>query len=94
MQQSSVIFAYLLIAYLLFITMRGELPDYITLLRGGGKQGGANATQLDSFESQVGKLIGGSNPAIDDFSQSFKKSFDASLDNSSDDYLTELTRGR
>ncbi len=38
MQQSSAIFANLLIAYLLFITLRGELPIYLTLLRGGGKQ--------------------------------------------------------
>lgn len=36
MQQSNVIFGALLLAYLLFITLRGELPAYITLLRGGG----------------------------------------------------------
>lgn len=49
MQQSSVIFANLLVGYLLFITLRGELPIYIQLLRGGGQQpaagggGGGNA---------------------------------------------------
>ena len=42
MQQSSVIFANLIVAYLLFITMKGELPLYITLLRGGGQQAGGS----------------------------------------------------
>lgn len=42
MQQSSVIFANLIIAYLFFITMKGELPTYITLLRGGGQQTGGS----------------------------------------------------
>lgn len=50
MQQSNVIFANLVIAYLLFITLRGELPSYITLLRGGGTK------------SQGGNPISGSNP--------------------------------
>ncbi len=46
MQQSNVIFANLFIAYFLFITLRGELPTYITLLRGGGAQGAGNAGAL------------------------------------------------
>lgn len=37
MQQSNIIFAALLIAYILFITNRGELGTYIDLLRGGGQ---------------------------------------------------------
>lgn len=36
MQQSNAIFAAVFIAYVIFITMRGELPAYIDLLRGGG----------------------------------------------------------
>lgn len=52
MQQSSVIFANLLIAYLLFITMKGELPTYIDLLRGGGKESSAGGQ---------GGGVGGSN---------------------------------
>lgn len=43
MQQSNVIFAYLLVAFILFISLRGELPTYITLLRGGGQQAGNNS---------------------------------------------------
>lgn len=38
MQQSSIIFAALLVAFIVFITQRGELPTYLTLLRGGGTQ--------------------------------------------------------
>jgi hypothetical protein len=37
--QSNVIFAYLLIAYLIFITMRGELPIYMGFLLGGPQTG-------------------------------------------------------
>lgn len=38
MQQSNVIFAAILIGFVLFITNKGELPIYLTLLRGGGQQ--------------------------------------------------------
>lgn len=41
MQQSNFIFAMLLIAYIIFITVRGELPAYIAILRGGGQQAGS-----------------------------------------------------
>lgn len=34
MQQSNFIFGVILIAFIVFITVRGELPDYISLLRG------------------------------------------------------------
>lgn len=44
MQQSNVIFATLLIAYIIFITMKGELSLYLTLLRGGGQQPGNAGT--------------------------------------------------
>lgn len=38
MQQSNVIFAALVIGFILFITNKGELGTYIQLLRGGGAQ--------------------------------------------------------
>lgn len=34
MQQSNVIFGAILIAFIVFITVRGELPAYLSLLRG------------------------------------------------------------
>jgi hypothetical protein len=43
-QQSNVIFGALLIAFIVFITLRGELPTYLTILRGGG----ATATSTSS----------------------------------------------
>lgn len=47
MQQSNVIFATLLIAFVVFITVRGELPTYLSLLRGaGGGSGAASNTPL------------------------------------------------
>lgn len=49
-QQSNVIFAALLIAFILFITNRGELPTYLTLLRGGGT--------INSSATQQGILSG------------------------------------
>lgn len=41
MQQSNVIFANLFIAYFLFITLKGELPTYLNLLRGGDTTNGS-----------------------------------------------------
>ena len=38
MQQGNVIFGVILLAYIVFITQRGELSTYLTLLRGGGQQ--------------------------------------------------------
>lgn len=43
MQQSNVIFGMLLIAFVIFITLKGNLPIYLTLLRGGGQQGAQGA---------------------------------------------------
>jgi|GEM_PF-4199681 len=46
MQQSNVIFGALLVAFIVFVTLRGELPVYIDLLRGGGSissSGNSNA---------------------------------------------------
>lgn len=38
MQQSNVIFAAILIGFILFITNKGELATYLQFLRGGGAQ--------------------------------------------------------
>lgn len=35
MSQTSVIFAYILVAWLIFITARGELPKYLAVIFGG-----------------------------------------------------------
>lgn len=42
--QSNVIAAFLLVAFLVFITMRGELPTYIGLLLGEGSNSGGGVT--------------------------------------------------
>lgn len=47
MQQSNAIVGALVIAYIVFITQRGELPVYLTLLRGGGKQPSATGGAAD-----------------------------------------------
>lgn len=43
MQQSNAIFAFLFIAFLVFITMKGELPLYMGFLFGTSSGSGANA---------------------------------------------------
>lgn len=51
MQQSNVIFGALLIAFIVYITARGELATYIQLLRGGGAQAGAAGGGTQSASS-------------------------------------------
>jgi hypothetical protein len=41
--QSNVIFGMILIAFVVFITTRGELPSYLSLLRGGTATGSSGA---------------------------------------------------
>lgn len=59
MQQSNVIFAYLLIAFLLYITLKGELGDYINLLRGGpgGAKPGEASASNDNLKNSAQGLI-------------------------------------
>ncbi len=67
MQQSNVIFGALLIAFIVFITLRGELPTYITILRGGNvspsqaTSTAANSSGLSgtisTVESQAANLL-------------------------------------
>lgn len=63
MKQSSVIFANLSIAYLLYITLKGELPTYLTLLRGGGTEansGSGNAGGNNAVTQGAQALLNGS----------------------------------
>lgn len=41
MPQSNVIFGFLFAAFLIFITSRGELPDYANIFFGSAKSGGS-----------------------------------------------------
>lgn len=56
MQQSNFIFGMILIAYIVFITVRGELPIYISLLRGSGKEGDKKSSDDYSGDLKVGGL--------------------------------------
>ena len=76
MQQSNVIFGVLLVAYLVFITLRGELPVYLDILRGGGAtsgNGGSGAGidasggilgSVNSVEKQAENLLSTPNNAL------------------------------
>lgn len=52
--QSNVIFGFVSIAFLFYITSRGELPIYLTILRGGGQQ----PDNSSSNASGIGNLFG------------------------------------
>lgn len=70
MQQSNVIFAMLLIAFLVFITVRGELATYIDLFRGGGQEGATGNLNLAGAASSIGNLFSGSGSAATSTSNS------------------------
>lgn len=53
MQQSNTIFAYLLIAFVVFITMRGELPKYLGFLLAGHSAEEATAGALPSAVASI-----------------------------------------
>lgn len=67
MQQSNVIFANLLIAYLLFITLKGKLPIYITLLRGGGPSASDSAAVSGGPLASADKMLADSLELSDSF---------------------------
>ena len=60
--QSNVIFGFILVAYIFFITMRGELGTYLTILRGGGQQAsqgsGSGSDPLSSMGGGMGGILG------------------------------------
>lgn len=61
MRQSSVIFGALFVAFIVFITVRGELPAYLGALfpKKSGSSGGGLFGGLGSFGG-IGSILGGS----------------------------------
>lgn len=59
MQQSNFIFGMIFLAFIVFITTRGELPTYLSLLRGSGNSSGAIGNAL-SQNNIFGNLFGNS----------------------------------
>lgn len=84
MQQSSVIFANLLVAYLLFITARGELSSYINLLRGGGN---SSATSTNGTANNA--VVSGANALLNNNSFDALVTQQSGTDNSTD-FLSQL----
>lgn len=70
MQQSNVIFGALLIAFIMFITLRGELQTYISLLRGSGTPANQPLGVNVSVNGQnigginFGNIFGGNPPQV------------------------------
>lgn len=62
MQQSNVIFGALLAAFIVYITTKGELPTYISLLRGGAGKTDAVTSAAGAADSLLKPLA--SLPAI------------------------------
>jgi len=60
MDQSNAIFGALVIAYIVFITARGELQTYIQILRGGGKIALQQSSSNPSGTPLGGSIGGGS----------------------------------
>lgn len=64
MQQSNAIFAALIIAWIVFITLRGELPTYISLLKG-------NSPSKDFATGAVSGAVNAGNSFVDGFLKGF-----------------------
>lgn len=67
MNQSNAIFGALLIAYIVFITVRGELPSYIELLKGNGAVGQNGGVVASVTGGIFGSLLGsvsGAQPSL------------------------------
>lgn len=70
MQQSNAIFGALFIAYVVYITIKGELPTYITLLKGGDTTAAAGGSStggnpLSSALQQGENLVNGQSSILD-----------------------------
>lgn len=70
MQQSNAIFGAVFIAYIVFITIRGELASYVTLLKGGGTpatagSSGGSANPLGSALQEGENLVNGNSSILD-----------------------------
>ncbi len=55
MQQSNVIFGAIFLAFIVFITVRGELSTYLSLLRGSGQLGTKGSLSVGS--SSTGDIL-------------------------------------
>lgn len=55
--QSNVIFGFIVVAFLFFITARGELATYLTILRGGGQQASSGSSINTSSASNITSAI-------------------------------------
>lgn len=96
MQQSNVIFGFIAVAFVVFITMRGELPTYIQLLRGGGQTvtgaGGSSGSggDIGSYITSIGGIVGSSSPQ-DQFNDALSNfQIDQATLNSDGDFLSSL----
>lgn len=70
MQQSNVIFGALFLAFIVFITVRGELPTYLSLLRGSGQTkniGNEGSISVGSSDNpfDIAKVTGNIGTALD-----------------------------
>lgn len=82
MDQSNKIFAAVSIAFIVYITMKGELPTYLTFLRGGGAQAnGGSGGSGGSSSGGLGGLISGALSLAPSFSQGLNTGISNSLFN-------------
>jgi hypothetical protein len=56
MQQSNVIFGVMLIAFIIFITLKGELAAYIDILKGVGGTAGSGTSTTSSSSNPLGSV--------------------------------------
>ena len=61
MRQSTIIFGTLLAAFVIYITLRGQLPDYFALFTGAPSTSG-DTTSAEIIPSETAKTSGTSNP--------------------------------
>lgn len=86
MSQSNKLFGALLLAFIIFITVRGELPIYLTILRGGGesasKPAGGSSGGGDIFSDILGGVTGGLGfDSTSDIGGSFASGFSSGFNN-------------
>jgi hypothetical protein len=61
MQQSNFIFGMMLLAFIVYITVKGQLQNYITLLRGGAPTGGTTVNAINSVLTPLSSILNPSN---------------------------------
>lgn len=88
MQQSNFIFGILLVAFIVFITIRGELQTYLNLLRGSGNASGSLTASSNSVTAGANQLLSQANSSVGGIDSLFNS---ASPANDATDFLTQLT---